>query len=107
MIQGVIQRLSIVQQSDLRLMLREYPLLDWGIAFALCMLALALFVGYRMSVRPAIPAQAQGPFIVLPDTSTATAASLNPETEWIDNSPEAKAELDPLEDNPYFPSELR
>jgi len=44
MIQGVIQRLSIVQQSDLRLMLREYPLLDWGIAFALCMLALALFV---------------------------------------------------------------
>ncbi|MDC3311604.1 MFS transporter [Alphaproteobacteria bacterium] len=73
----------------------------------LIQLALAVFVGYRMSVRPAIPAQAQGPFIVLPDTSTATAASLNPETEWIDNSPEAKAELDPLEDNPYFPSEPR
>ena len=44
MIQGVIQRLIIVQQSEGRLLLREYPLLDWGIAFALFTLALALSV---------------------------------------------------------------
>ena len=66
-------------------------------------LGLAIFVGYRMTVRPAIPAEAQGPLVLLPDTSTATAVSLNPETEWIDNSPDALAEADPLEDNPYFP----
>jgi hypothetical protein len=56
-----------------------------------------------MTVRPAIPAEAQGPLVLIPDTSTATAVSLNPETEWIDNSPDALAEADPLEDNPYFP----
>lgn len=44
MIQGVIQRLNIIQQSEQRLILREYPLLDWGIAFALFTLALALSV---------------------------------------------------------------
>ena len=66
-------------------------------------LALAILVGYRMTVRPAIPAAAQGPLVLLPDTSTATAVTLNPETEWIDNSPGALAEADPLEDNPYFP----
>ena len=66
-------------------------------------LGLAIFVGYRMTVRPAIPAEAQGPLVLLPDTSTATAVSLNPETEWIDNSLDALAEADPLEDNPYFP----
>ena len=56
-----------------------------------------------MTVRPAMPAEAQGPLILLPDTSTATAITLNPETKWIDNSPETEAEADPLKDNPYFP----
>ena len=56
-----------------------------------------------MTVRPAIPAEAQGPLILLPDPSTAIAVTLNPETEWIDDSPETQAKADPLKDNPYFP----
>ena len=78
---------------------------DWAYfsLIAFIHLGLATFVGYRMTVRPSIPAEAQGPLILLPDTSTATAVTLNPETEWIDNSPETKAEADPLKDNPYFP----
>ena len=50
-----------------------------------------------------MPAEAQGPLILLPDTSTATVVTLNPETEWIDNSPETQAKAYPLRDNPYFP----
>ena len=68
--------------------------------------ALALFIGYRMMVRPSIPTEAQGPLILLPETATATAVSLNPETEWIENSPEKLAEANPLEDNPYLPNHI-
>lgn len=35
MLQGVIQRLQIIHQTDTKLVLRELPLLDWGIAFLL------------------------------------------------------------------------
>ncbi len=69
-------------------------------------IGLAIFIGYRMAVRPAVPAEAQGPLVLLPDTSTAMAVSLNPETEWVDNSIAAQSEADPLEDNPYFPKDL-
>ena len=58
-----------------------------------------------MMVRPSIPSEAQGPLILLPETATATAASLNPETEWIDSTPQSISEGDPLEDNPYLPKD--
>ena len=66
-------------------------------------LGLAIFVGYRMTVRPAIPAEAQGHLVLYQTHQLQPAVSLNPETEWIDNSPDALAEADPLEDYPYFP----
>ncbi len=66
---------------------------------------LAIFIIYRMMVRPSIPSEAQGPLILLPETATATAASLNPETEWIDSTPQSISEGDPLEDNPYLPKD--
>ena len=47
---------------------------------------LAIFILYRMMKRPSIPPEAQGPLILLPETATATAATLNPETEWIENN---------------------
>ncbi len=66
---------------------------------------LAIFIIYRMMVRPSIPSEAQGPLILLPETATATAVSLNPETEWIDSTPQIISEGNPLEDNPYLPKD--
>ncbi len=63
---------------------------------------LAIFILYRMMTRPSIPAEAQGPLILLPETATATAASLNPETEWIENNKKTISEENSLERNPYF-----
>ncbi|MGJ3238674.1 MAG: hypothetical protein ACFE0Q_08215 [Anaerolineae bacterium] len=42
MIQGVIQRLKIVYETDTRLVLRELPLLDWAAAFMLVLIGLGL-----------------------------------------------------------------
>ena len=66
---------------------------------------LAIFILYRMMTRPSIPPEAQGPLILLPETATATAASLNPETEWIENKKKTISEENLLESNPYFPKE--
>ncbi|MEO1290581.1 MAG: hypothetical protein AAFV93_22795 [Chloroflexota bacterium] len=44
MIQGVIQRLSIAEQTASRLVLRELPLLDWGAGFLLVIVALMLSI---------------------------------------------------------------
>ena len=69
-------------------------------------IGLALFIGYRMSVRPSIPTEAQGPLVLLPETATATAVSLNPEAEWIENNPDINTEANPLQDNPYFQKDI-
>ena len=69
-------------------------------------IVLALFIGYRMSVRPSIPTEAQGPLVLLPETATATAVSLNPEAEWIETNPDINAEANPLQDNPYFQKDI-
>jgi pheromone shutdown protein TraB len=45
MIQGVLQRLQILEQSEGKLVLRELPLLDWLIAGAVLMFAIAAAVG--------------------------------------------------------------
>lgn len=44
MIQDVVQRLSIIQQTSSRLVLRELPLLDWSATFILLISALLLSV---------------------------------------------------------------
>ena len=61
------------------------------ILMAFIHLGLATFIGYRITIRQAIPAKAQGALILLPGTSTAIKVTLNPETECIDNSSKAKA----------------
>jgi pheromone shutdown protein TraB len=45
MIQGVLQRLQILEQSEGKLVLRELPLLDWLIAGAVLLFAIAAAVG--------------------------------------------------------------
>ena len=63
---------------------------------------LGLFVLARMYMREAVPAEAQGPFIAVPDQGTAVAASLNPETAWNELESELVAVDDPLTVNPYL-----
>ena len=62
---------------------------------------IATFALYRMSQRAAVPNEAQGPFVAIPESSSAIAATLNPEAEWTPSSEEIAAEDDPFHDNPY------
>ena len=67
-------------------------------------LTLVGFVVWRMFASPATPTDAQGPFVAVPEASTAVALSLNPETAWVATDEESEVEADPLADNPYFPA---
>ena len=62
---------------------------------------IALFALFRMSQRAAVPNEAQGPFVAIPESSSVMAATLNPETEWIPSDDELAEEDDPFRDNPY------
>ena len=64
--------------------------------------ALSAFVLLRMTVRASVPAEAQGPFVAVPEAGTAVAVTLNPEVAW-EELPEETDEPDPLADNPYLP----
>ena len=73
------------------------------------MLGLSNFIVFgfaliRMMMRAPVPAEAQGPFVAMPEAGTATAVALNPEAAWEEESGSPEAEPDPLEDNPYFPT---
>ena len=46
---------------------------------------MTLIVIYRMRVRPAIPAEAQAPFVAVPARSTPIVATLHPEAPWEDD----------------------
>ena len=43
---------------------------------------MSLIVIYRMQARPAVPAEAQAPFVAVPTRSTPMAATLHPEAPW-------------------------
>jgi MFS family permease len=70
-----------------------------SIAFVL--FTLSGFIIYRMNARSAVPAEAQGTFVVIPDTSTGVAVNLSPEVEWVMDQDQAAADNDPFKDNPY------
>lgn len=44
LLNGILQRLSIIEQTDSRLVLRELPLLDWGLAFLLLLITAILWI---------------------------------------------------------------
>ena len=56
----------------------------------------------RMSIRPSVPIQAQGPFIAVPEVGTAVAASLNPEAAWSEEEDNLDNQASLFEDNPYL-----
>ena len=62
---------------------------------------LAGFVLYRMKMRSAVPAEAQGAFVAIPDASSGVAVNLSPEVEWVMGQDEDDDENDPFKDNPY------
>ena len=67
---------------------------------ALVHFGLAGFVLTRMFARPAIPAEAQSPFVAVPEAGTAVAVQLNPETPYQASEEEEETEL--FADNPYL-----
>jgi MFS family permease len=62
---------------------------------------LAGFVLYRMRMRSAVPAEAQGAFVAIPDASSGVAVNLSPEVEWVMDQDEDNDENDPFKNNPY------
>ncbi len=62
---------------------------------------LAGFVLYRMRMRNAVPAEAQGAFVAIPDASSGVAVNLSPEVEWVMDQDEDDDENDPFKNNPY------
>ena len=62
---------------------------------------LAGFVLYRMKMRSAVPAEAQGVFVAIPDASSGVAVNLSPEVEWVMDQDEEDEENDPFKNNPY------
>jgi MFS family permease len=75
------------------------------IYFVMIALIHALLVGMalvRMSVRAAVPIQAQGPFIAVPEVGTAVAATLNPEAAWSEEEDDVDPQAPLFEDNPYL-----
>jgi MFS family permease len=65
------------------------------------MFLLAGFVLYRMRMRSAVPAEAQGAFVAIPDASSGVAVNLSPEVEWVMDQEEDDDENDPFKNNPY------
>jgi len=62
---------------------------------------LAGFVLYRMRMRSAVPAEAQGAVVAIPDSSSGVAVNLSPEVEWVMDQDEDDDENDPFKNNPY------
>ena len=70
-------------------------------SMALILMVFAAFILIRMRAREAVPSEAQGPFVAIPETLTSVAAGLNPEAEWTETTEEENA-TDPFKDNPYI-----
>lgn len=78
-----------------------------GVGFFFVMIAgvqvvMVCFVLFRMSRRSAVPNEAQGPFVAIPESGSAVVATLNPEAQWIPSGEEVAEEEDPFHDNPYI-----
>ncbi|MGB1872059.1 MAG: MFS transporter [Candidatus Puniceispirillaceae bacterium] len=84
------------------LSLEYFGVTSFFILVTVIQLMIAGFALFRMTRRAAVPNLAQGPFVAIPESSSAIAATLNPEAEWIAGSDEASEEDDPFHDNPYI-----
>jgi MFS family permease len=84
------------------LSLEYFGVTSFFILITIIQLMIAGFALFRMSRRAAVPNLAQGPFVAIPESSSAIAATLNPEAEWIASGDEQVAEDDPFRDNPYI-----
>jgi hypothetical protein len=60
-----------------------------------------------MKARAPVPAEAQGPFIAVPEAGTAIATTLNPEAAWDDITEDDDLATAMLSANPYldFPTQ--
>ncbi len=84
------------------LSLEYFGVTSFFILLTVIQLMIGAFALFRMTRRAAVPNLAQGPFVAIPESSSAIAATLNPEAEWIPGSDEEAEEDDPFRDNPYI-----
>lgn len=70
---------------------------------ALIHFMVVLFALVRMRARASVPAEAQGPFVMVPEAGTAVVATLNPEVAWTETESVHASVADPLQNNPYLP----
>ena len=70
-------------------------------------IATGVYALARMKARAPVPAEAQGPFIAVPEAGTAIAATLNPEAAWDDITEDDDLATAMLSANPYldFPTQ--
>ena len=74
--------------------------LSFFFIISLTFLTFTIFIIIRIFIRKSIPNEAQGNFVAVPESSTAIATPLNPETEW--DKIEKNANEDEYLDNPYY-----
>jgi MFS family permease len=84
------------------LSLEYFGVASFFILVTVIQLLTASFALFRMTRRAAVPNLAQGTFVAIPESSSAIAATLNPEAEWIPGNDEEAEEDDPFRDNPYI-----
>ena len=93
---------AIIGPSFIGVMMDIFGSFIFFIVIGLIHIFLVGFTLYRMSVKPAVPAEAQGPFVAVPEMGTAVAASLHPEAAWVDDGQSQDSPPDPFENNPYL-----
>jgi MFS family permease len=72
------------------------------IGLAIIHVATGIYALARMKARAPVPAEAQGPFIAVPEAGTAIAATLNPEAAWDDITEDDDLATGILSANPYL-----
>ena len=72
------------------------------IGLAIIHVTTGIYALARMKARAPVPAEAQGPFIAVPEAGTAIAATLNPEAAWDDITEDDDLATGILSANPYL-----
>jgi hypothetical protein len=72
------------------------------IGLAIIHVTTGIYALARMKARAPVPAEAQGPFIAVPEAGTAIAATLNPEVAWDDITEDDDSATGILSANPYL-----
>ena len=91
---------AILGSPIIALFMSYFGNLSFFFIISLTFLTFTIFIIIRIFIRKSIPNEAQGNFVAVPESSTAIATPLNPETEW--DKREKNANEDEYLENPYY-----